>query len=58
MPFPDWKVVDEYRYPVETNSLSANFAAVFPEVASQSEANVPHVVHRWQDELFKYQFVI
>ena len=32
--FPYWKVVDDYRYPADPNFLSANFAAVFLEVAS------------------------
>ena len=32
--FQTWKGVDEYQDPVETTSLSANFAAVFPKVAS------------------------
>ena len=32
--FPPWKGVDEYQYPVETTSISSNFAVVFPEVAS------------------------
>ena len=30
--FPTWKVVDEYWDPVESTSLSDNFAAVFMEV--------------------------
>ena len=34
VPFLTWKGVDEYWDPVETTSLSANFAAVFPKVAS------------------------
>ena len=28
---PDWKGVDKYQDPVETNSLSVNFAALFLE---------------------------
>ena len=32
IPFPDWKVVDEYQDPVEPNSSSDNFAVVFLEV--------------------------
>ena len=32
IPFTDWKAVDEYQYPIESTSLSANFAAVLPEV--------------------------
>ena len=31
---PDWKRVDEYRDPVDPNSLYAKFAAMFPELAS------------------------
>ena len=30
--FPYWKGVEEYQDSVEPTSLSANFAAVFPEV--------------------------
>ena len=30
--FPSWKGFDKYGDPVEPTSLSANFAAVFPEV--------------------------
>ena len=33
-PFTDWKVVGEYRDPVDPTSLSDNFAAVFTEVTS------------------------
>ena len=29
IPFEEWKEVDEYLYPVDPNSLSANFATVF-----------------------------
>ena len=32
--FTSWKGVDEYRYPVEPTSSSANFALVFTEVGS------------------------
>ena len=31
---PSWKGVDEYRDPVDTTSLSSNFASVLLEVAS------------------------
>ena len=31
---PYWKGVDEYQYPVDPISLSANFTTVFPEVIS------------------------
>ena len=34
IPFTPWKGVDEYQEPVEPTSLSANFSAVFLEVAS------------------------
>ena len=36
--------VDEYRYPVEPTSLSANFTAVFPEVASLLNSYIEHTV--------------
>ena len=32
IPLPYWKGVDEYRDPIEPNSLSTNFTAVFTEV--------------------------
>ena len=32
--FTSWKGVDEYQDPVDPTLLSANFAAVFPEVES------------------------
>ena len=38
--FPSWKGVDEYHYPVEPTLLSANFTAVFTEVASLLNSNV------------------
>ena len=44
IPFPYWKGVDEYRDPVEPNSLSANFAAVFPEVSSLLNSRVERTV--------------
>ena len=34
LPFLSWKGVDEYQYPVDLTSLSANFVAVFLEFAS------------------------
>ena len=33
MNFPAWKVVDEYREPVDPTSLSYNFTDLFPEVS-------------------------
>ena len=44
IPFPYWKGVDEYRDPVEPNSLSANFAAVFPEFSSLLNSRVERTV--------------
>ena len=44
MPFPDWKGVDEYRYPVDPHPLSSNFAEVFPEVASLLNVRVKRTV--------------
>ena len=32
IPFTDWKVVDEYREPIDPNCLSESFAAVFLKV--------------------------
>ena len=32
IPFPDWKVGDEYQDPVDPKLLLTNFAAVLPEV--------------------------
>ena len=40
IPCLDWKGVDEYQEPVGSNSLSANFAAVFLEVASLLNSRV------------------
>ena len=34
LPFPSWKGVDEYQYPVDLTSLSANFVAVIPPCSS------------------------
>ena len=34
MTFPDWKEVDEYRYPVGPTSLSENFRDVLTGVSS------------------------
>ena len=42
IPFPYWKGVDEYRYPVGPTSLSANFTDVFPEVLSLLHSRVEH----------------
>ena len=44
IPFPDWKGVDEYQYPVYPTSLSANFAAVFLEVASILNYSVEQIM--------------
>ena len=44
IPFPDWKGVDEYRDPVDPNSLSAKFAAVFPELASLLNSRVERLL--------------
>ena len=44
IPFPDWKGIYEYRDPVGTNSLSANFVAVFLEVASFLNSRVERIV--------------
>ena len=41
---PDLKGVGEYRYHVDPNSLSAKFAAVFPEVASLLNFRVEWIV--------------
>ena len=38
--FPYCKGVDDYRNPVYPYSLSANFSAVFPEVASLLNSHV------------------
>ena len=32
IPFPYWKVVDEYRDSIDSTSLSAKFVDMFPEV--------------------------
>ena len=44
IPFQSWKGVDEYRYPVDPTSLSANFASVFPEVESLLNSCVERTV--------------
>ena len=44
IPFPTWKGLDEYREPVDPTSLSANFADVFPEVASLINSHVEWAV--------------
>ena len=42
--FTSCKGVDEYQDPVEPTSLSANFAAVFPDVASLLNSRVEWTV--------------
>ena len=44
IPSPSCKGVDEYRDPVDPTSLSANFAAVFPEVVSLLNSRVERIV--------------
>ena len=44
IPFPYWKGVDEHQDPVDPTSLSANFVAVFPEVASLLNSSVEWTV--------------
>ena len=42
--FLTWKGVDEYQETVDLTSLSSNFAAVFPEVASLLNPRVERTV--------------
>ena len=44
MTFIDWKVVDEYWYPVDPNLLSDNRAYVFLEVESLLNSRVERTV--------------
>ena len=44
IPFPSWKGVAEYRDPVDSTSLSANFADEFPEVESLLNSRVERTV--------------